>query len=92
MFEVKTSTGLVLCIDQDRLENYELFEAITDEENGVNGAIIRIVNLLLGDEAKKLKDHVRTEKGLVPISALGAEIKDIFEQVKELKNSQSSPE
>ncbi len=24
--------------------------------------MIRIVNLLLGDEAKKLKDHVRTEK------------------------------
>ncbi len=92
MFEVKTSTGLVLSIDQDRLENYELFEAITDDENGVNGAMIRIVNLLLGDEAKKLKDHVRTEKGLVPIFALGAEIKDIFEQVKDLKNSQSSPE
>ncbi|CYX61920.1 hypothetical protein [Streptococcus suis] len=92
MFEVETSTGLVLSIDQDRLENYELFEAITDEENGVNGAMIRIVNLLLGDEAKRLKDHVRTEKGLVPISALGAEIKDIFEQVKDLKNSQSSPE
>ena len=54
--------------------------------------MIRIVNLLLGDEAKKLKDHVRTEKGLVPISALGAEIKDVFEQVKDLKNSQSSPE
>lgn len=66
--------------------------AITDEENGVSGAMIRIVNLLLGDEAKKLKDHVRTEKGLVPILALGAEIKDIFEQVKDLKNSQSSPE
>ncbi|HEL2210133.1 TPA: hypothetical protein TZH46_000898 [Streptococcus suis] len=92
MFEVKTSTGLVLSIDQDRLENYELFEAIAAEESGDSGAMIRIVNLLLGDEAKKLKDHVRTEKGLVPISALSAEIKDIFEQVKDLKNSQSSPE
>lgn len=92
MFEVKTSTGLELTIDQDRLENYELFEAITDDENGDSRAMIRIVNLLLGDDVEKLKDHVRTEKGLVPISALGAEIKDVFEQVKDLKNSQSSPE
>lgn len=92
MFEVKTSTGLELTIDQDRLENYELFEAIAAEESGDSSAMVRIVNLLLGDEAKKLKDHVRTEKGLVPISALGAEIKDVFEQVKDLKNSQSSPE
>ncbi len=52
----------MLSIDQDRLENYELFEAIAAEESGDSSAMIRIVNLLLGDEAKKLKDHVRTEK------------------------------
>ncbi|MCK4036857.1 hypothetical protein HCC41_11555 [Streptococcus suis] len=86
MFEVKTSTGLVLSIDQDRLENYELFEAIAAEESGDPTATIRIVNLLLGDEATKLKDHVRTKKGLVPVQALMGEIKDIFNQVKDLKN------
>ncbi|MBO3755675.1 hypothetical protein J5O02_01110 [Streptococcus suis] len=92
MFEVKTSTGLVLSIDQDRLENYELFEAIAAEQSGDSNATIRIVDLLLGDEAKKLKDHVRTEKGFVPVKALMTEIEDIFEKVKDLKNSQSSPE
>lgn len=92
MIAIKTSTGFETSIDPDRLENYELFEAIAAEEAGNPSATIKIVNLLLGDGAITLKEHVRNEKGLVPIQGLMAEIKEIFEQVKELKNSPTSPE
>lgn len=49
-------------------------------------AVVKIVNLLLGDAAKSLKEHVRDAEGIVDVEAIGVEIKEIFESQKDLKN------
>lgn len=84
-FKGTTSSGFEFEISENRLNNFELLEAIAESEtNGM--ASIQVVNLLLGPKAKDLKDYVRTEEGLVPLDALAIEIKDMFEKVKALKN------
>lgn len=85
----RTSTGFEFVLDKKRLNNYELVEALGEmEENPLY--LPKVVNLLLGDQAKKLKDHVRDESGIVDTEKMMAEVKEIFE-AKPIKNSQSLP-
>lgn len=74
-------------LDKERLNNYELLEAIEElEENPL--VLSRVVNLLLGKEqTKKLKDHLRTENGIVPTEKMSEEITEIFQNQGETKNS-----
>lgn len=87
MIKGKTKTGFVYEIDQDRLENYELLETISKVEKDPL-LISTVTDLLLGDEQTiRLKDHVRTKKGFVPVKKLFAEIKEIMESNAPTKNS-----
>ncbi|OJG14844.1 hypothetical protein RU96_GL000598 [Enterococcus canintestini] len=44
--------------------------------------------MLLGvEQTKRLKDHLRTEEGLVPADLMSEEIKEIFENQSETKKS-----
>ena len=58
MIKGKTKSGFSYELDKERLNNYELLEAIEElEENPL--VLSRVVNLLLGKEqTKKLKDHL----------------------------------
>lgn len=84
--EGTTKTGFHYEVSEDRLNNYELLEAIAElEENTL--ILPKIVNLLLGKkQADALKDHVRTEEGFVPADKLEPEIEDILLNNKEIKN------
>lgn len=81
-----TKTGFQFEVSQDRLENYELVEALAElDENTL--ALPKVVNLLLGKEqAMKLKDHIRSKDGIVSGEKMSNEIKDIFEKQKQTKN------
>lgn len=83
----KTETGFEYEITEENLDNYELVEVLGEmEENPL--VIAKIVNLLLGKEqANDLKDHVRSESGIVSSEKMGEEIKHIFESVNKAKNS-----
>lgn len=83
----KTSTDFEYEFPKENLDNYELVEALADaEENAL--ALPRVVNLLLGKKyADKLKDHVRTDTGVVPSEKLFNEVMEIFQSQKEAKNS-----
>lgn len=87
MIKGKTKSGFSYELDKERLNNYELLEAIEElEENPL--VLSRVVNLLLGKEqTKKLKDHLRTENGIVPTEKLSEEITEIFQNQGETKNS-----
>lgn len=87
MIEGKTSSGFEYAIPEENLNNYELVEALSEvEENPL--LISKVVKLLLGDEqAKKLKDHLRTKTGIVPMDKMSDEIMEIFESQKDTKNS-----
>ena len=87
MIKGKTKSGFSYKLDKERLNNYELLEAIEElEENPL--VLSRVVNLLLGKEqTKKLKDHLRTENGIVPTEKMSEEITEIFQNQGETKNS-----
>ena len=87
MIKGKTKSGFSYELDKERLNNYELLEAIEElEENPL--ILSRVVNLLLGKEqTKKLKDHLRTENGIVPTEKMSEEITEIFQNQGETKNS-----
>ncbi|MPM49077.1 hypothetical protein SDC9_95805 [bioreactor metagenome] len=87
MIKGKTKSGFLYELDKERLNNYELLEAIGElEENPL--VLSSVVNLLLGKEqTKKLKDHLRTENGIVPTEKMSEEITEIFQNQGETKNS-----
>lgn len=87
MIKGKTKSGFSYELDKDRLNNYELLEAIGElEENPL--VLSSVVNLLLGKEqTKKLKEHLRTENGIVPTEKMSEEITEIFQNQGETKNS-----
>lgn len=87
MISGKTKSGFKYSVAEERLNNYELLEAISELEEDPM-VLTRVVDLLLGKEQKKtLKDHVRTEDGLVPTEKLSEEITEIFQGQNEVKNS-----
>ena len=87
MIKGKTKSGFSYELDKERLNNYELLEAIEElEENPL--VLSRVVNLLLGKEqTKKLKDHLRTENGIVPTEKMSEEITEIFQNQGETQDS-----
>lgn len=87
MIKGKTKSGFSYELDKERLNNYELLEAIGElEENPL--VLSSVVNLLLGKEqTKKLKDHLRTDNGIVPTEKMSEEITEIFQNQGETKNS-----
>ncbi len=82
----KTDSGFNYNISKERLNNYELVEALGELED--NPLIMgKVVTMILGKEqTKKLKDHLRTEEGFVPNDLMQAEITEIMKKQAALKN------
>lgn len=79
MLKGTTKSGFNFDIEDKRLNNYELLEAISEVEDSPL-ALPRVIKLLLGDsKAKALKNHVRDDEGFVSSEKLSAEIMEIFE-------------
>lgn len=85
--KVKTRSGFECELSKERLDNYELLEAIGEVDE--NPFIVpKILKLLLSEEeVNKLKEHLRTEDGIVPMKKMLEEIQDIFQAKDETKNS-----
>lgn len=82
----KTKSGFEYSLDVERLENYEVIEAIAELNEDIS-AMPKLLNLILGEEQKKkLLDHLRDKEGIVKVSKLETEIFEIFNSAKELKN------
>lgn len=87
MLKGKTASGFSYEISQDRLNNYELLEIISELKDQPY-LLPKMVKMLLGDEQKqKLADHLRTPEGFVPMDAMEKEILEIFNSQIKLKNS-----
>lgn len=87
MIKGKTASGFEYKIPKEQLDNYELVEALGEiEENPL--VISKIIDMLLGkDQKNNLKEHIRSESGIVSAEKMGEEIKNIFESVNETKKS-----
>ncbi len=89
MITGKTKSGFEFSIEDESLDNMELLDALADVDGGNVAAISKASILLLGKEQKKkLYDHIRGEKGNVPIESFTDELADIMNEVgKKGKNS-----
>lgn len=87
MIKGTTKSGFKYKINKARLDNYELLEAIGEIE-GNPLMLSKVVNLLLGKEqTAQLKDHLRTEDGMVSTEKMSEELTEIFQNQKKTKNS-----
>ncbi|MCC9894719.1 hypothetical protein HK149_01525 [Streptococcus agalactiae] len=75
---MKTSSGFEYKIEESRLKNYELVEALADLESNPL-SLPKVLRLLLGDQVESLKNHLRARDGTVSTEALMEEVKEIFE-------------
>ncbi len=83
----KTKCGFEYAVPKENIDNYELVELLGEaQENPL--LFPRAVTMFLGKEqTEKLKDHVRTESGIVPAEKMTILVMEIMEDQKETKNS-----
>ena len=92
MITAKTESGFSIELEESTLDNMEVLDALSDLDEGNPLAMSRLVVKLLGKDGKKrLYDHLRTEDGRVPASAVVSAIMELFQSINAGKNSASSP-
>ena len=86
MLKGTTKSGFPYEVSDEAMNDFELLEILAEVDK--NPLLLpRLVNMLLGEEQKKaFLDHLRTDKGNVPIDVIGAEIMEFF-QTGHAKNS-----
>ncbi|WP_427814287.1 hypothetical protein ACQKTA_04160 [Enterococcus sp. 22-H-5-01] len=81
-----TKSGFSYQLSKDRLNNYELLEAIGEVEESPL-ALSKALNLMLGKkQAQQLKDHVRNAEDIVPMDKMEAEMTEMFTSISQVKN------
>lgn len=78
----KTKSGFEYSINSELTNDYRVIKAIAkldskDELEGITSSI-NLVELLLGDNAEKLEQHVAKKDGTVPIDDMMKEIGEIL--------------
>lgn len=92
----KTKSGFKFDIDERIFDDWYFLEAIAKADNSENpsamlAGTVELVNLMFGDDKTKLLEHIKSKNdGFAPQEVVKAEILDIIEQSKNLKNSSSS--
>ncbi|MVZ47458.1 hypothetical protein [Escherichia coli] len=81
----KTKSGFSYQIQKEQVENYEFVELIGEvDENPTK--LPKVLKMLFGKEqTDKLKEHLRTEDGLVPTQKMIEEFSEVLNNPK-LKN------
>lgn len=78
MINGETKSGFKFEVDETQLDDMEFLEALADTQEDVL-AFPRVCTKLLGNEQKKrLYDHLRDEKGKVPIAAVNEAVTEIM--------------
>lgn len=78
MIEGKTQSGFVYAIDENNVDQ-EFLDALSEAEEGNPLKVSKALRLLLGEEQRKrLYDHLRNEKGKVPVQAVSEAFRDIL--------------
>ena len=87
MLKGKTKSGFAFEIQDERLNNMELLDALTELDAGDSTRISQVLKMLFSPEEKRaLYEHLRTPAGTVPIEAVAAELEEIFASGQQAKN------
>lgn len=82
MIKGKTTSGFEFNVDENVMNDMEIVDALVDADSGnileKASAVSVICKKVLGNERKKLYDHVRTDEGRVPPEAIEKEMLEIF--------------
>ena len=86
MLKGTTKSGFRYEITDERLNNFELVEILSEvDENPL--LLPKMLNLLLGErQSKNLKNYLRDEEGLVSTDKIRETIEDIFAAQNKIKN------
>lgn len=92
MITAKTESGFSIELEDDALEDQELFDAISGMQDGNVFSMSHLTERLLGTEGrKKLYDHLRTPDGRVPVAKVADALGELMNSFTAGKNSASSP-
>ena len=92
MITAETKDGFAVELSEEALDNVELLDALAAVQDSDVLSLGRTIRLLMGKaQAKKRYDHLRTEDGRVPASAVESAIMELFQSINAGKNSASSP-
>lgn len=85
MIRGTTKSGFQYNIDESRVDDMEFMEMIAEADD--NPIVVpKVIEHMLGkDQKQKLYDHLRTEKGNVPVEAMLNELEDIFTNANPIK-------
>ena len=87
MMTGKTTCGFEFVVDEKKLDNMDLVDAIAESDKNPI-AITKVITLILGPEQKqRLYEHLRTEDGRVPIEEATRVVVEIFQSSNTGKNS-----
>lgn len=87
MIEGKTTSGFEFKIAYETLDNWDLFEALTEMDKGNVIVIADVAHMLLGeDQLKRLKNHVKGICGRVSTESMIQEIEEILRSSETGKN------
>jgi len=91
MVEGKLTNGFEFKIDDERFDDFEMFEklcAIDKDESNIGLVIDVFVDLLGENQYTALKEHLRNKKGKISTKAMVEALHEILESDnEELKNS-----
>ena len=83
---VRLKSGFSLRIEEDALDDWELMEALIQMDSAHPEAALKALPLLIGEEQmKKLKEHLRTPGGRVPMSKMVQVFGEVFSTLNEAK-------
>lgn len=83
--KVTTDSGFECEINENVLDDIEILEMIEAIDDGRISMIRKVLGRILKDDAARLEEHVRTEDGRIPVTALLAEFQDFIAKIKDLK-------
>ena len=79
MINVKTKSGFEIAVDDEAMNSMELVDTLVEVESNDLLAVSKLGEMLLGkDGKKKLYDHLRNNKGIVPVDRFMQELNEIM--------------
>ena len=82
----KTRSGFAYEVPHERVDNFELLDALVALRQDKT-RITTVIRMLLGEEQlARMKEHCRNDAGIVPLTAIERELEDIFSAIGQAKN------